>query len=255
MNKTTISNEFPYAGKFIRELPSVFDSSGKLLYDGRNRVKSFTVGDTVMVVKRYKRPNIIQSISYTFFRKSKALRAYLFAGMLRERGFDTPREVACIEIGRGILMSDSYFVSASCTLPALSELLRVEDFDRGAACDLAAFLVRLHAGGVLHGDLNLTNILYDKQPDGHYKFTLIDTNRSKFRQTTHSDCIENLKRLTHDEALMTYVVRQYALIRGWNQDDTVREVMNKVRDFEKRRRWTGRVKKIMRRLKNVYSTL
>lgn len=248
MNKTEINSEYLYAGKFVRELPQTFDDNGTLLYDGRNKVKSFNVNGTEMVVKRYKRPNIIQSISYTFFRKSKAFRAYLFAGMLRDRGFDTPHEVAFIEMRDGIMMSDSYFVSESCTLPALSTLLRRPDFDRSVAGSLAEFLVRLHERGVLHGDLNLTNILYDMHPDGHCKFTLIDTNRSEFRQPTHADCIENLKRLTHDEALMTYVISQYALIRGWDRDETVGEVIRKVKDFEKKRRRIGRIKKIIRKL-------
>jgi len=248
MNKIEINSKFLYVGKFVRELPQTFDDSGMLLYDGRNKVKSFIVNGTEIVVKRYKRPNIIQRISYTFFRKSKAFRAYLFAGILRERGFDTPHEVAFIEFGNGVLMSDCYFVSVSCNQPALSELLRRKDFDRHIADDLASFLVRLHQKGVLHGDLNLTNILYNKQPDGHYKFTLIDTNRSKFRQPTHADCIENLKRLTHDEALMTYVISQYALIRGWNRNETVKEVIRKVKDFEKKRRRTERIKKIIKKL-------
>lgn len=244
----TVSNDFRRYHDFIRSLPETFDCSGTLLYRERNTVKSFVTDGTTLVVKRYKRPNIVQRVAYTFFKKSKAERAYIFARMLRDRGISTPREAAYIEMRDGIMMSDSYFVSESCTLPALSTLLRRPDFDRSVAGSLAEFLVRLHERGVLHGDLNLTNILYDMQPDGRCTFTLIDTNRSEFKQPTHADCIENLKRLTHDEALMTYVISQYALMRGWDRDETVGEVIRKVKDFEKKRRRIGRIKKIIRKL-------
>lgn len=242
----TVSNDFRRYHDFIRSLPKTFDCSGTLLYRERNTVKSFVTDGTTLVVKRYKRPNIVQRVAYTFFKKSKAERAYIFARMLRDRGISTPREAAYIEMRDGIMMSDSYFVSESCTLPALSTLLRRPDFDRSVAGSLAEFLVRLHERGVLHGDLNLTNILYDMQPDGRCTFTLIDTNRSKFRQPSHSDCIENLTRLTHDEALMTFVIGRYAAIRGWDSNSTVSEVARCLHRFERRR-------ELKRKLKAVFS--
>lgn len=101
--------------------------------------------------------------------------------MLRKRGFDTPHEVAYIEKKRGGLFLDGYFISTQCNYPPLSKVLWQRRFDKHAANELAAFMVQLHEKGVLHGDLNLTNILYCTDNDGHYHFTLIDTNRSKFK--------------------------------------------------------------------------
>lgn len=95
--KIVIHPEFADAASFIKQLPQFFEQEGELLYDSRNKVKRYKVNGKDMVVKRYKRPNMIQRIVYTFFKKSKTERAYLFAGMLRERGFDTPHEVAYIE--------------------------------------------------------------------------------------------------------------------------------------------------------------
>lgn len=244
----TVDSAFSTLSGFVRSLPQTFSQGGNTLYKGRNTVKSFCVDGRTLVVKHYKRPNPVQRVAYSFFKKSKAARAYLFAAMLRERGFNTPREVAYLELGNGILMSDCYFVSESCMLPPLTGLLRRDDFDHDAADALAHLLARLHEKGVMHGDLNLTNILYERTADGGFSFWLIDTNRSKFIQPTEDDCAENLKRLTHDKRLMDYVIRRYAEIRGLDADKTVALVIKKLEDFEHKRAVTGKFKKAFRKI-------
>ena len=235
--KIVIHPEFADAASFIKQLPQFFEQEGELLYDSRNKVKRYRLNGKDMVVKRYKRPNMIQRIVYTFFKKSKTERAYLFAGMLRERGFDTPHEVAYIEQRKNGLFLDGYFVSLNCSYPPLSELLRKRDFDRHPADELAAYMVELHKKGVLHGDLNLTNILYHTDKKGQYEFTLIDTNRSKFKPAPdRQECLENLKRLTHSKALLRYIVIQYATLREWNPRECTLEVFRYLLLFEQKRK-------------------
>lgn len=234
--KIVIHPDFADTADFVRQLPRIFQQEGELLYDSRNKVKRYRVNGEELVVKRYKQPNIIQRIAYTFFKKSKTERAYLFAGMLRRKGFDTPHEVAYIELKRNGLFQDGYFVSSNCTYPPLSELLRKRDFDHRPANELAAYMVELHKQGVLHGDLNLTNILYHQDSEGAYRFTLIDTNRSIFKSPTKKECLENLKRLTHNKALLRYIVMQYALLRGWNPRECALEVFRYLLLFEDKRR-------------------
>lgn len=48
-------------------------------------------------VKRYRVPIFINRIAYTFFRKSKACRAYNNAFEVIKRGFETPESIAYIE--------------------------------------------------------------------------------------------------------------------------------------------------------------
>lgn len=230
--KIVIHPGFSHTSGFIRQLPQTFGQEGELLYDNRNKVKRYRVNGEELVVKKYKQPNIIQRIVYTFFRKSKAERAYLFAAMLRKKGFDTPHEVAYIEQKKNGLFLNGYFVSQNCTYPPLSGLLRKRDFDKHPADGLAAYLAELHQKGVLHGDLNLTNILYHTDDKGNYRFTLIDTNRSKFKSPTQQECLENLKRLTHNKALLRYVVMQYATIRGWPPRKCALEVFHHLLQFE-----------------------
>lgn len=244
--KTVISGDFGAHKDFIMSLPERFDDEGKTLYVGRNVVKAFVRNGETLVVKRYKRPNIVQAVAYTFFEKSKAERAFLFARMIRERGFHTPREVAYIEVKHHGLLEDSYFVSENCTLPQLKYLLRRPDFDRHMAALLGQYVVQLHEKGVLHGDLNLSNILYDVHLDGTCTFWLIDTNRSKFKCPTKNDCLENLKRLAHERPLLEHIVRSYAMARGWQQEETVRGVMQRLDKFEKKRRRKGRLKKLFK---------
>lgn len=230
----TISKDFLRQETFIRTVPEAFSQGGELLYEGRNTVKAFLADGGKLVVKKFKTPNIVQRVAYTFFKKSKAERAYIFAKMLRDRGVDTPREVAYIEQKRGLLLSDSYFVSTECTLPALSTLLRRPDFSHEAADALAEFVVSLHEKGVLHGDLNLTNILYERNRDGRYSFTLIDTNRSKFKEPTRAECLENMMRLTHDRPLLAYVAGRYAEKRGWDAGTVTDDIMRRLQHFEQR---------------------
>lgn len=244
---TIIHSRYKGLETYIKSLPAIFDAGGTTLYEGRNTVKAFCAQGKTLVVKRFKKPNIAQAAGYALWRPGKARRAYAFAAELRKRGFLTPQEVAFIEVKDKLLIGDSYFVSEECVLPPLSSLLRRPDFDRGVANDLAAEMVRMHKHGVLHGDLNLTNILYERQPDGHCRFTFIDTNRSHFTQgmPCHDACIANLMKLSHDKPLLTYIIRRYAALRGWNEDKTESEVISCLEQFEQRRETKKKLKRAL----------
>ncbi len=233
--------------EFINEVPKIFDSDGKVLFKGRNEVKLFYFNGEPLVVKRYKVPILFQRIVYTFFRKSKAERAYLYARELREKGFNTPEEIGFIEIKNNLLFRDGFFISEYSHLPSLMSLNEKEPFDTTIIDSLAKFLVSLHLSGVLHGDLNLSNILYETTLDDEIIFTLIDTNRSRFSsELTKKECIDNLKRITHDRSLMKSIIRHYAIIRGWNPDETVEMVIRRLDRFEKMRAFIKRDKNLFK---------
>lgn len=75
--KIVIHPDFMQTADFIKQLPQHFAQEGELLYEGRNEVRRYRVKNEWLVVKKYKQPNIIQRIVYTFFKKSKTERAYL----------------------------------------------------------------------------------------------------------------------------------------------------------------------------------
>ena len=258
--KVVVHPAYQHLKSFIYDLPSHFESEGTLLYRGRNVVKLYQVDGMSLVVKRYKHPNIIQRVVYTYFKRSKTARAYDYAALLRKKGIDTPHEVAYIETFKKGLFTTGYFVSLYYSYPPTSVQLDVEEFNLKfsdpllsnvattypadetkefnypLANSLAAFFVELHSKGILHGDLNLSNVLYYQKEDGNYHFCVIDTNRSVFKQPTPNECLENLKRTTHRRNVLIYLVSRYAELRNWSSKDCADKIVRQLDLFEKRNR-------------------
>lgn len=238
MEKTVISKDFVQYADFLYTIPALFiKGQGEVIYCKRNEIRRFTHQDQVFIVKRYKKANIIQRLVYTFFRPTKAKRAYFFAQEFRQRGIDTPREVAYMETGSWGLFSVGYFVSLEVKGTESHLLLReVKEFSHELAHAVAAQVFLMHSKGILHGDLNLSNFLCIELADG-YHFTMIDINRSHFRNRIpkESECLANLVRITHRRDLYEYLIRQYAELRGWNVDQTVRKALRLLDHFENRK--------------------
>ncbi len=245
--KAVIAPSYHSLKEFIIHLPARFEQEGETLYQGRNVVKRFAIDGEDWIVKRYKRPIFIQRFVYTFLRKSKAERAYLYAERLLQSGIATPDAVAYIECKHHGLLRDSYFVSTPCYDDAvITKMPKVGDFDKQLADAVVLFIVKLHESGIMHGDLNFNNILYRIDDRGKYVFTLIDTNRSRFMQSpSKEDCIKNLERITHNKTIMEYVARKYADIRDWDADRTAEQVLLCLDKFERRKE----MKKILKRKK------
>lgn len=241
--KITVNPMFSGVDSFAMELHANFESEGEVLYDRRNKVKCFTVNGLTLVVKRYKRPFLLQRFDYTFIRKSKARRAYSYALRLKDLCIDTPEAVACVEAYKHGLFDVGYFVSTYCGDPDLKILK--ETPDDGLIAAFAHFLVNMHSKGVLHGDLNLSNILYrpDETEAHGYHFTVIDTNRSRFVDNpSQRQCLRNLVRVSHDRQLNERIISHYAQIRGWDQNECVRTVERMLDTFEKKRHIKRKIK-------------
>ncbi|WP_288856977.1 lipopolysaccharide kinase InaA family protein [uncultured Bacteroides sp.] len=233
-----IQPKYQSAFEFVSNLPEKFGTEGETIYASRNVVKRFKNDDKEWIVKRYKTPNLIQRLAYTFWRKSKAKRAFLYAQKLESIGIDTPEGIACVECKKYRLFHTGYFISGVCHYPPLYPLLvKEEAFDKRAASALAAFFVSMHQKGFFHGDPNLSNILYHIDEAGKYHFTVIDTNRSTFKASASpKECLENLKRITHRRDLLQYITEEYASLRGWDIAQSTKQVMDALGKFEKRKR-------------------
>ncbi len=246
--KLLIHPSYADAHSYIATLPQRFEYEGEEVFRKRNVVKRLDTSWGTWVIKRYKRPHLVQRIAYTFFKKSKAERAYLYAGRLLALGIDTPQGIAYIEQKEGGLFCNSYFISTCCPHPSIYDTLTRElEHHYPLADALAGFLVELHEKGVLHGDLNLENILYHTDKEGRYHFTLIDTNRSRFTDApSQQECLANLKRVTHRRDLLVYLTRRYATLRGWDAEVCVAGVLQQLQKFEQRKLWKRRMKALFR---------
>ena len=235
--KIVVAEKYQSMGDQLKALPyPTAEDAGEVVYQKRNEVRRVVVDGKPLMVKRYKRPNMLQRFVYTFFRPSKAERAYRFAAMFRERGIETPHEVAYMEERRNGLFADSWFVSEEATGTESHLLLReVQEFSHELADAVMAQVVMMHSKGILHGDLNLSNFLCTPTNEG-YRFSLIDTNRSRFCQgwPSRRQCVKNLVRLTHRRDLFEYLVSSYARQRGWDEQQTVSEALRELHRFEHR---------------------
>jgi tRNA A-37 threonylcarbamoyl transferase component Bud32 len=211
----------------MEQIHETFDTYGKTLHDERNVIKSYHLKTTdntskEVIVKRYKRPNPFQRIVYSFFRKSKAERSFFNAQELRNRGVETPHEIAFIEQKKHLLLEYGYYISESIYDPPIEkELILPADFNKNMAESFANYAVQLHAKGILHHDLNSTNVLYHEMENGDYTFSIIDINRMKIfaekKYPPAKACLRSLTKFTTRMDLFEYVVRCYCNTRNLNE--------------------------------------
>ena len=77
--KCVIADDYQQYAAFIAQIPELFArGEGAVIYSQRNEVRRMERQGRVFIVKRYKKVNAIQQVVYTFFRKTKAARAFLY---------------------------------------------------------------------------------------------------------------------------------------------------------------------------------
>lgn len=242
---------------FIKKLPHTFEKEGETLYNERNIIKCFLVRtdgnqQEKVVVKRYKCPGIIQQIIYSFFRKSKAERAFTYGMQLKGANIDTPTPIAYFEEWKSGLFKYGYYLSGYDNAPAIrEELIEKEAFNQTMAEDFAVFAASLHNKNILHHDLNSTNVLYHPDSNGHYTFSVIDINRMTFKKgkLTLAECLDNLTRFTGRMDLFEHVLKKYIQYRGLPAEETLQKGIDvKVKHD---RNWYRR-KNFLRKVKSLF---
>ena len=246
-----------YAGRqwlrdFVNRLPDAFDTGGKMLWDKRNKIKAFNVDGNVVVVKRFKQLNALQKLIYAL-RRHKALKAFANGMELRHRGFETPEPMACVELRCGPFLKDAFYLCGETSDQSVEARFDRPDWDRELATAFAHYAASLHEKGVLHNDLNDTNVLYAPLPDGGFRFAVIDINRMKFypegQRIPDHECIENLTRFTGRLDLFEHVIREYAKARGLDDEDWASKGVAQKRRHD--RNWYRR-KRLLHPMKKKY---
>jgi serine/threonine protein kinase len=203
----------------IQNLPVRFEQEGKIIYEGRNKLKRFLFNNQDLVIKSFKIPHIFNRVAYTFFRSSKARRSYRNALKLQEMGIYTPSPVAYIEEKEKGLLSRSFYVSSHVSYPGLLRELRGHSLEevKGLAEAFAHFTADIHSRQVLHFDYSPGNILYEKKGE-QYHFCIVDVNRMRFDEKINEKTAAfNLRKLWGKKEVILFIAGIYARDRGFDE--------------------------------------
>jgi len=199
----------------VEEIERYFFESDVVLQDDRNIIKEVEFNDKVLVVKSYKVPNFINSLVYTYLRKSKAWKAYEYG--LKISKF-TPKVIARIERFQPLL-AKSYLI---CEKFEADFNMQAPLFKSHPEKDIifeqfAKFVFELHQNKILHRDLSPGNILIKKSNE-EYEFQIIDINRMSFKNLSKEQRAENFDKLwAHDEDLAS-ILRAYAKLAQFDEE-------------------------------------
>ena len=228
-----INKEYQQLEKFITELPQTFLETGEVIYSGRNTIKVFDVNGIKLNVKSFKKPIFVNQVAYSIFRKSKAKRSYLYAFMLKERGFHTPDPVSYMELKQYNLLKYSLYISVHEEFDGMMRELQhgVMQGREELIRQFALYTAQLHNKHVLHLDYSSGNILYKKR-DNKYTFYLVDLNRMTFDKPIdiNTACF-NFRRLWGSDEMISFFVKEYAKARNLDEETCL------IKTFEYRKKF------------------
>lgn len=256
-----IKTQWPALLQFCQELHQQFDHTGTVIFANRNTIRKFELGGTALIVKRFRRPNLLAGIGYSLQHDSKAHKALRNGLELIKRGFRTPWPYAAVEIwnDHGMRLTDCYYICGECTatLDLAQTLNDPKTPDADVARRFALFAAELHRKGVMMTDLNSTNVLFDRKDfvgdDPAKWFQLIDINRMSFIMNEKDDPfslsqrLENLTRFTGKLEVFRLVARHYAEAFGLPADELEKKAV--ARKLKHDKLWRMR-KRICHPIKN-----
>lgn len=247
MMTVTVSPDFSKLRDFTTRLPQTFESQGRVIHNSRNVIRMINTGEGTFVVKHFKGMYFFNKLAYSFFRKSKAARSYLYSQILNERGILTPPHVAWIDCYQLGLLSRSYFVSVYFPYKTLEHVMQYYDiyepaYKQSLLHYLAAFVFKLHQLKIYHEDLSLGNILVIRTPGG-YDFALVDLNRIKFEQVEFRRGLKNFATLRLSKEDMNMLLTEYTRMAGVPRETSIKMFWR----FENRKSFIRRLRRKIRR--------
>ena len=217
LTKIGVNPDFQELSSFVHELPTVFETGGKVIYKGRNELKEFDVEGKKLIVKSYQLPHLLNRIIYNFFRASKAKRSYSYALMLRKLGIGSPAPVGYYSTGSWLLFGRSYFVCLKSDCP-----YTYRDFEKTVFPNqeqilraIARTTAMLHENGLLHNDYSAGNILF-RTLDEKVEVEIIDLNRMRFGNVGIEAGCKNFERLPGTHEMFAILAEEYAKARGFD---------------------------------------
>lgn len=223
--------------KALLDIINNFDTLGEDFVVGkRNKIKIIPYKDTILNIKSFKVPNLINGIIYRFFRKSKAHRSYFYAKILKDKGIGTPDPIAFYENKSWYRLYDSYYICEHLTPDYVFKNLfnvHIEDLDI-ILKQFAHFCFKLHENGIEFLDHSPGNTLIKKVGEKQYEFYLVDLNRMKFHSTMDFKTrMKNLSRITPSEAMIKTISYEYAKLYGKNEEEVFNLMWKCTLEFQK----------------------
>ncbi len=207
MTKTNlISSDYQL---LVDEISEYFSKSNIILQNDRNIIKEIEFNGQKLVVKSYAVPIFIQRFIYTYWKKSKARRAYEYA--LKIAKF-TPQAVAFVEYYQQNLLHKSYFICEKfeADFDIRKPLFNPDFADRDLIFKaFAKFVFELHQRQIMHQDLSAGNILI-KAKNGNYEFKIIDINRMTFKKLSPQQRARNFNKLWANDEDLAIILAEYA---------------------------------------------
>ncbi len=233
--KIVLNPAFESLRSFVEEIPQNFEKEGYTIYKGRNEIKVFKVDEIEINVKRYKIPILVNRIIYTFFRKTKGVRAFKYPRRLLIQGFETPEPIAYIELKRWGLINFSFFISVHSPYShSFYEFGNAHiDECKEIVIAFARFTAQLHDSGIYHKDYSPGNILFEKI-NGEFHFSLVDINRMYFGKVGIKKGCANFARLWGQTDFFVLLAEEYAKARGFDKEECIRLVLKMRNKFWKR---------------------
>lgn len=214
---TVINPTYESLRAWIEALPDTFETTGDVIYDARNQIRTFEVEGRILCVKRFHRPRFLNKWIYSYLRPSKARRSYENGLYLLQHGVGTPEPVAYIEEKKCGLLGWSYLITIQSSLTRLNREFtlaytpELEDTIR----PLARFTAHMHNEGILHLDFSPGNILWDKV-GGEYRFEIIDINRMRFGAVSLKEGCHSIRRICARSSFFDTFADEYARARDMN---------------------------------------
>ena len=228
-----------------------FNNSG-LIFGGGNRnvIKIFDLNSTKVNVKSFKKPHLLNSIIYKYFRKSKSRRSFEYANKLLENEIGTPQPIAYFEKFDFIGLKESYYACEHLeNVFEFREIVQNEAFINREEIirQFIQFTFQMHQIGVEFLDHSPGNTLIRDNSNGNYTFYLVDLNRMKFHDTIDFlTRMKNLSKITHKKDMIAMMSNEYAKLFGVNEVLVFDTMWKFTEDFQYR---YYRKKRIKKRLK------
>lgn len=214
----------------VTDLILDFSNIGTTLIEGsRNTIKTVKLSNGSLInIKSFKRPNLINQFAYRFIRKSKARRSFEYGMYLQERGLGTPAPIAFFEDPNTFTFDTSYYVCEHLSYDFMyRDLVSYDQYFENRdeiLREFVRFTFRLHENEVEFLDHSPGNTLIVDN-DGDFQFYIVDLNRMNIGPLSRKQRIKNFAKLTHREDVMKVMAGEYARLINDDEKDVFQEMM------------------------------